>query len=62
MISFLAENYPPERIIMKTVDFTAGVISVFGRLKHSASSLSSPDEREFTDFLDEIRDETDKNS
>ena len=60
MISFLAENYPPERIMMKTVDFTAGVISVFGRLKHSASSLSSPDEREVTDFLDEIRDETER--
>ena len=60
MISFLAENYPPERIMIKTVDFTAGVISVFGRLRHSAACLSSPDEREFTGLLDEIRDDIER--
>jgi len=59
-VSFLAENYPPERIMIKTVDFTAGVISVFGRLRHSAAALSSPDERELTGFLDEIREEVER--
>lgn len=60
VLGYMSYTYSPDRFRFSVLDFSGGFFSVLSSLHHCDSFLTSPDERQISEFFDGITAETER--